>query len=155
MPWFQDDLGVVRPEFQAGRASSRAASSRLTRLTGASASSRAVFSGSDRRSVDCSGSKGGPFKALSTVGRSHVGTVRGRGGFNLLAPFRKRTTELSLPTDWPAIGAWKAAIAATNTLSVEWERPLSSSSCRKDRTTANSEVEGFSPRLRHQVENHQ
>ncbi len=21
MPWFQDDLGVVRPEFQAGRAS--------------------------------------------------------------------------------------------------------------------------------------
>ncbi len=123
-----------------------------TRLTDASASSRAVFSESDRRSVDCSGSKGGPFKALSTVGRSHVGTVRGRGGFNLLAPFRKRTTELSLPTDWPAIGAWKAAIAATNTLSVEWERPLSSSSCRKDRITANSEVEGFSPRLRHQVE---
>ncbi len=104
MPWFQDDLGVVRPEFQAGRAS-RERLQVSTRLTDASASSRAVFSESDRRSVDCSGSKGGPFKALSTVGRSHVGTVRGRGGFNLLAPFRKWTTELSLPTDWPAIGA--------------------------------------------------
>ncbi len=96
MPWFQDDLGVVRPEFQAGRLVESACRS-PTRLTDASASSRAVFSESDRRSVDCSGSKGGPFKALSTVGRSHVGTVSGRGGFNLLAPFRKRTTELSLP----------------------------------------------------------
>ncbi len=104
MPWFQDDLGVIRPNSrQVGLIESACRSP--TRLTDASASSGAVFSESDRRFVDCSGSKGGPFKALSTVGRSHVGTVRGRDGLNLLAPFRKRTTELSLPTDWPTIGA--------------------------------------------------
>ncbi len=95
MPWFQDDLGVVRPEFQAGSACRSP-----TRLTDASASSRAVFSESDRRFVDCSGSKGGPFKALSTVGRSGP-----RGWIQPPGSLQKRTTELSLPTDWPAIGA--------------------------------------------------
>ncbi len=73
------------------------------RLTNASASSRAVFSDSDRGFVDCS-----IFGALNTVGKSHVGMARGRGGFSILAPLRKRTDELYLPTDWPAIGAWKA-----------------------------------------------
>ncbi len=48
-----------------------------TRLTDASASSRAVFSESDRRFVDCSGSNGGPFKALSTVGRSSCRDSKG------------------------------------------------------------------------------
>ncbi len=110
-------------------------------LTDASARSRAVFSDSDGRVVDCSGSKG--------VGKSHVGTVRGRGGFSLLAPLKKWTNEVFLPTDWPAIGVWEAAIDATYTLSVDGERPLSSSSCRKDRATDKSEVDGFSPRSRH------
>ncbi len=38
--------------------------------------------------------------------------VRGRGGFNLLAPRKNVVTALSLPTDRPVIGAWKAAMAA-------------------------------------------
>ncbi len=62
MPWFQDDLGVVRPEFQAAGLIESACRS-PTRLTDASASRRAVFSESDRKFVDCSGTKGGPFKA--------------------------------------------------------------------------------------------
>ncbi len=82
------------------------------RLTDASASSRAVFRDRDHRSTDCSGSKGGPFRALRIVGRSQVGIVKGRMGFSLLDPFRKRTTKLFLPTDWPNRGACEAAIAA-------------------------------------------
>uniref|UniRef100_A0A673HHF8 Double-strand break repair protein MRE11 n=1 Tax=Sinocyclocheilus rhinocerous TaxID=307959 RepID=A0A673HHF8_9TELE len=83
------------------------------RFTDANASSRAVFSIRGQRSTDSSGSKGGLFRALNTVGRSHVGTVTGRGGLSLLDPFKKRTTRLFLPTDWPAIGACEAAMAAT------------------------------------------
>ncbi len=83
-----------------------------TRLTGASANSRAVFNESDLRLVDCNGSNGGPFKALSTVGKSQGGTVRGRGGLIILAPRINWTIALFLLTDQPAIGAWKAATAA-------------------------------------------
>ncbi len=56
-----------------------------TRLTDASANSRAVFNESTLRLEDCNGSNGGPFRGLSTVGKSHGGTVRGRGGLILLA----------------------------------------------------------------------
>ncbi len=83
-----------------------------TRLTDASANSRVVLNESDLRLVDCNGSNGGPFKALSMVGKSQGGTVRGCMGFILLAPRINWTTALFLPTDRPAIGAWKAAMAA-------------------------------------------
>ncbi len=53
-PWFQDDLGVVRPEFQASRACRSP-----TRLTDASANSRAIFNESALRLEDCIGSNGG------------------------------------------------------------------------------------------------
>ncbi len=49
---------------------------------------------------------------LSTVGKFQGGTVQGRGGFILLAPRKNLVTALSLPTNWPAIGAWKAVMAA-------------------------------------------
>ncbi len=78
-PWFQDDLGVVRPEFQASRVERACRSP--TPLTDASANSRAVLNEIDLRLVDCNGSnKGGPFKALCTAGKSQGGTIRGRGG---------------------------------------------------------------------------
>ncbi len=48
-----------------------------TRLTDASANSRAVFNESTLRLEDCNGSNGGHFRALSTVGKSQGGTVRG------------------------------------------------------------------------------
>ncbi len=48
--------------------------------------SRVVFSESTLRLEDFNGSNRGPFKALSTVVKSQGGTVRGRGGFILLAP---------------------------------------------------------------------
>ncbi len=51
--------------------------------------------------------------ALSIVGKSQGGTVQGRGGFILLAPGKNWVTALSLPTNRPAIGTWKAAMAAT------------------------------------------
>ncbi len=41
-PWIQDDLGVVRPEFQASSVDERACKS-PTRLTDASANSRSVL----------------------------------------------------------------------------------------------------------------
>ncbi len=82
-----------------------------TRLTDARANSRAVLIESDLSLVDCNCSNGGTFKALSTVGKSKGGTVRGRVGLILLAP-RKNWTTAFLPTDRPAIGAWKAAMAA-------------------------------------------
>lgn len=71
--------------------------------------------------ADYSGSKGVPFRALRTVGRSHVGTVRGWGGFSLLVSLKKWTTKLFLPTVWPAVEALEAAIAATKTLSMDGE----------------------------------
>ncbi len=55
MPWFQDDLRIVRPEFEADSACRSP-----IHFTDVSASSRAVFSVRGRRSTDCSGSKGGP-----------------------------------------------------------------------------------------------
>ncbi len=75
-----------------------------TCLTDASANSRAVFNESTLRLEDCNGSNGGPF---STVGKSQGGTLRGRGGLILLAPHKNWVTALSLPTNRPAIGAWK------------------------------------------------
>ncbi len=98
-----------------------------TRLTDASAKSRAVFSISDRRVVDCSGSKEGPLRG--SVGKSYIGTVRH------LAPLKKRTTEVFLPSDWP--------YSCYGDLEFGREHPLSSNSCRKDRTTDKSEVDGF------------
>ncbi len=80
--------------------------------TNASASSRAVFNESAPRLVDCNDSNGGPFRALSTVGKSQGGTVWGHRGFVLLAPRKNWTTPLFLPTNRPAIGALKAAMAA-------------------------------------------
>ncbi len=53
-PWFKDDLGVVRPEFQTSRVDERACRS-PTRLTDASANSRAVFNESTLRLEDCNG----------------------------------------------------------------------------------------------------
>ncbi len=100
-----------------------------TRLTDASAKSRAVFSISDRRVVDCSGSKEGPLRG--SVGKSYIGTVRH------LAPLKKRTTEVFLPSNWPAI------YSCYGDLEFGREYPLSSNSCRKDRTTDKSEVDGF------------
>ncbi len=52
-------------------------------------------------------------QTVSTVGKSQRGTVQGRRGFILLAPRKNFVTALSLPTDRPAKGAWKAAMAAT------------------------------------------
>ncbi|XP_016409014.1 E3 ubiquitin-protein ligase LRSAM1-like [Sinocyclocheilus rhinocerous] len=46
----------------------------VPRFTDASARSRAAFSDSDLMLADCSGSNAGPFRVLSTVGRSHEGT---------------------------------------------------------------------------------
>ncbi len=57
-----------------------------THFTDASANGRAVFNKSALRLVDCNGSNKGPFRAFITVGKSQGGTVRGRGGFILLAP---------------------------------------------------------------------
>ncbi len=74
--------------------------------------SRTVFNESTLMLEDCNGSNGGPFRALSTVGYSQGGTIRGSGGFILLAPRKNVITALSLPTNRPAIGAWKAAMAA-------------------------------------------
>ncbi len=83
-----------------------------TCLTDPSANSRAVFKESNLRLEDCNGSNGGPFRALSMVGKSQgLQFVRGRGGFVLLSP-RKNCITASLPTDRLAIGAWKAAMAA-------------------------------------------
>ncbi len=65
-PWFQDDLGVVRPNSRQAGLTERACRS-PTRLTNANANSRAVFSESTLRLEDCNGSNGGPFTALSTV----------------------------------------------------------------------------------------
>ncbi len=87
-----------------------------SRLTDGSASSRAVFNESALWLVDCNGSNGGPFRAFSTVGKSQGGTVRGCGGFSLLVSRKNVITALSLPTDRPAIGAWKATMAAAQTL---------------------------------------
>ncbi len=83
-----------------------------TRLTDGSANSRVVFNESTLRLEDCNDSNGGPFRALSMVGKSQGGTVRGREGFILLVPRKNLVTALSLPTDRPAIGAKKAAMAA-------------------------------------------
>lgn len=52
--------------------------------------------------ADCNSSKDGPLMPLRT--RSQVGTVKGRGRFSLLDPFKKQTTRLFLPTDCPDIG---------------------------------------------------
>ncbi len=82
-----------------------------TRLTDGSANSRVLLNESTLRLMDCNGSNGGPFKALSTVGKSQGGTVRGCGGLILLAACKNWTTALFLPTDQPTIGAWKAIIA--------------------------------------------
>ncbi len=49
--------------------------------------------------------------AFSTVDKSQGGTVRGRGRFILLVPRKNWITAQSLPTDRPAIGAWKSACA--------------------------------------------
>ncbi len=65
----------------------------LTSLTDASANSKAVLNENALSLVDCNGSNGGHFKALSTVGKFQGGTVRGRGGLILLVPHKNWTTD--------------------------------------------------------------
>ncbi len=67
-----------------------------------------VFNIRERRPTDCRGSKGGLFRALNSVGRSHVGTVKGWGGLSPLDPFKKLTTKFFLPTARPFWGLWQA-----------------------------------------------
>ncbi len=67
-------------------------------------------------------------------------TVRGRGGLILMAPHKNWTTALFLPTDRPAIEAWRGAMAAVKMLMVDEECCLSSISCRNERTTDTLEV---------------
>ncbi len=64
--WFQNDLGVVGPNSRQTGLTERACRS-PTRLTDASANSRAVFNESTLRLEDCNGSNG--------VGKSQGGTV--------------------------------------------------------------------------------
>ncbi len=109
-PWFQDDL--LGPNSRQAGLTERACRS-PTCLTDASANSRVVYNENTLRLEDCNGSNGSPFRALSTVGTSQGGTVRGHRGFILLVPRKNWITALSLPTDQPAIWAWKAAMAAT------------------------------------------
>ncbi len=71
------------------------------RLTDASANSWAVFNESVLRLDDCNDSNGGPFRSLSTVGKSQGGTVRGRGVFILLAP-RKNCITAIISAHWSA-----------------------------------------------------
>ncbi len=61
--WFQDNLGVVRPEFQASRVDGKSCRS-PTRLTDANAKSRVVLNESALRLVGCNGSKGGLSRPL-------------------------------------------------------------------------------------------
>ncbi len=62
-----------------------------THLIDDNASSRTVFNESALRLVDCNGSNRGTFRALSTVGKSQGGTVRGRG----VSCRNERTTDTS------------------------------------------------------------
>ncbi len=71
-------LESLGPDYRQARLMERAFRS-PTRLTDASANSRVVFNESTLRLEDCNGSNGGLFRALSTVGKSQAGTVRGRG----------------------------------------------------------------------------
>ncbi|XDV11740.1 hypothetical protein PO909_000588, partial [Leuciscus waleckii] len=84
------------------------------------------------KSTDSSGSKGKAFRASRTKDRSQIGTEGGRGGFIRLAPLRKQIISSFLPIAWPRVVSANAAIAATYTLSVEGDLPLSNSSCRKE-----------------------
>ncbi len=82
-------------------------------------------------SADWSGLQGEPRRALRTIDNSQVGTVWGRGTFNLRAALRKLTTQLFLQSDWPAKRAWFAMMAASYISSVVGVSPLSSNTCRK------------------------
>ncbi len=77
-PWFHDNPGVVRPEFTWQAGLTERACRSPTRLTDACANSRAFFNESTLRLEDCNGSNGGPFRALSMVGKSQGGTRASR-----------------------------------------------------------------------------
>ncbi len=118
-----------------------------THLTAASANCRAVLNESDLRLADCNGSNGGPLKALRMVGKSQGGTVRGRGGFILLAPRINWTTALFLPHRSTSNRGMKSRyMAEAETLMVDGECCLSSISCRNEGTTDTSEVTGSQSR---------
>ncbi len=85
-PWFQNDTGVIGPEFQANRVDGKGLLVSYSLDRRQCSNSRAVFNESTLRLDDCNGSNRGPSRALSTVGKSQGGTVRGCGGFILLAP---------------------------------------------------------------------
>ncbi len=73
-----------------------------------------VFIERNFSSTDCKGSNGTCCSALSTRDGSQEGIEGGRRGFNLLAPLRNPMTRSCFPTDFPSMGTWLAAIAATD-----------------------------------------
>ncbi len=114
-----------------------------TRLTDASASSRAVFNKSALKLLDCNASNGGHFRAFSTVGKSQGGTVRGLGGFILLAPRKNnhRTPhKISAHRSASNRGMESRYGCRVNFDGVDEEHCLSHISCRNERTTDTSEV---------------
>ncbi len=91
---------------------------------------------------------GGLSRPLVRLASTKVELYEDEGG---LIPCINWTTALFLPTDWPAIGPWKATMGAAYTLMVDEECCLSSISCRNE-ITDTSEVTGSKLRSWHQAE---
>ncbi|XDV37209.1 hypothetical protein PO909_006849, partial [Leuciscus waleckii] len=104
-------------------------------------------------SADSSGSKGASANPSSTIARSQVGILERAAGLILRAPRRKRTTRWCFPKGPSPIGEWKAAMAATYTLSVDGVRPAEKRSWRNSSTEATGQLTGSTSRSLHQVEN--
>ncbi len=100
------------------------------------------------------GSKGASDSPSRTTARSQVGTLERVAGLILHAPRRKRTTSWCLPRGPTSKGAWKAAMAATYTLSVDRVRPTEKRSWRNSSTEATWQLTGSNPRSLHHVETH-
>ncbi len=75
------------------------------------------------------------------------------GRLNFLTLLGNITTRLFLPTDWPALRVWFAAMAVTYTSSGHRVCPLSSSYCKKVRMDVMSHEEVSSFPTAHQSEN--
>ncbi len=103
--------------------------------------------------ADSIGSKGGSDSPSRTTARSQVGTLERAAGLILHAPRRKRTTSWCLPRGPTSKGAWKAAMAATYTFSVDGVRPAEKRSWRNSSTEATGQLTGSNPRSLHHVEN--